>query len=83
MIRRREPLPANCARCPSTRQVPCAVADQCARGTEPHAIGREVNDYSTEPRLPGGKCGWFLAIAYAEPAGPAAPRTHDAPEGLC
>ena len=68
MIRRREPPPANCARCPSTRQVPCAVADQCARGTEPHAIGR---------------CGWFLAIAYAEPAGPAAPRTHDAPEGLC
>lgn len=82
MIRRRLPLPANCARCPDTRQVPCAIASQCARGTEPHAKGREVKDFSTEPRLFTNRCGWFLPIAYAGADAPAAPRTHDAPEGL-
>lgn len=82
MTRRPIPLAAGSARCPSTRQVPCADADRCARGTAPHAIGRQVNDYSTETRAPNGSCGWFIAIAYAEPE-PAAPTVHDAPEGLC
>jgi hypothetical protein len=82
VIRRRLPLPANCARCPETRQVPCSVASQCARGTEPHAKGREVMDYSTSPRLFGGQCPAYMPIAYAGTDAPVAPRTHDAPEGL-
>ena len=81
MTRVRQPLPANCARCPATRVVHCAVADRCARGTEPQAIGRDVRDFSTEPRMFSGQCGWFLPILYADQAGPA-PRVHDAPEGL-
>lgn len=80
MIRRRIPLTPNAARCPDTRTVPCARADECARGVEPHAIGRQVNDFSTEPRGVNG-CGWFIAIAYGQPAA-AAPRIHDAPRGL-
>lgn len=82
MIRRPLPLANGAARCPSTRQIPCAVAEQCARGTEPHAVGREVNDFSTEPRMPGGRCGWFVAIAYGEPAGAAGPTVHEAPGWL-
>lgn len=80
MIRQRMPLPPGCARCPSTRQVPCIRADHCARGVEPHAKGREVNDFSIEPRGVNG-CGWFIAIVYVEPV-TAAPRIHDAPRGL-
>ena len=80
MIRQRLPLPPGCARCPATRQVPCARASECARAVEPHAIGRQVNDFSTEPRGVNG-CGWFIAIAYGQPAA-AAPRIHDAPRGL-
>lgn len=78
MIRQRKPLPIGQARCPSTRTEPCSRAGECARGTEPHAIGREVNDYSTETRAPNGSCAWFIAIAYAEPE-PTAPTVHDAP----
>ena len=81
MIRRRIPLTPNASRCPETRQVPCIQADSCARGVEPHAKGRQVNDFSTEPRMPGGGCGYFIAITYAEP-GQAQPRVHDAPKGL-
>lgn len=81
MTRVRRPLPVNVARCPSTRQVPCSVASQCARGTEPHAKDRPVNDFSTEPRLMVGGCGYFLPILYADQPAPA-PRVHDAPEGL-
>lgn len=81
MMRQRLPLPQGTARCPATRQIPCARADECARGVEPHAIGREVNDFSAEPRAPGASCGWFIAIAYAQPVA-AAPRVHDAPRGL-
>lgn len=80
MIRQRLPLPPGCARCPSTRQIPCARADECARAVEPHSKTRQVNDFSTEPRGANG-CGWFIAIAYAEPM-TAAPRIHDAPRGL-
>ena len=81
MIRRRLPLPPACARCPSTRQVPCGVADECARGTEPHAKGRPVNDFSIETKT-AGKCGWFIAITYADGQAAAGPRVHDAPKGL-
>lgn len=80
MIRQRVPLPPGCARCPATRQIPCARANECARAVEPHAIGRQVNDFSIEPRGANG-CGWFIAIAYGQPAA-AAPRVHDAPRGL-
>lgn len=80
MIRRRIPLTPNAARCPDTRQVPCIRASECARAVEPHAIGRQVNDFSTEPRGVNG-CGWFIAIAYGQPAA-AAPRVHDSPRGL-
>ena len=80
MIRQRLPLPTGAARCPDTRTVPCARASECARAVEPHAIGRQVNDFSTEPRGVNG-CGWFIAIAYGQPAA-AAPRIHDAPRGL-
>ena len=80
MIRRRLPLPAGTPRCPDTRQVPCTRASECARGSEPHAIGRQVNDFSTEPRGVTG-CGWFMAIRYAGQEAPA-PTVHDAPEGL-
>ena len=80
MIRRRIALTPNVARCSDTRTVPCARASECARAVEPHAIGRQVNDFSTEPRGVNG-CGWFIAIAYGQPAA-AAPRIHDAPRGL-
>lgn len=80
MIRQRLPLPTGCARCPATRQIPCARADECARGTEPHSKTRQVNDFSIEPRGVNG-CGWFIAIAYGQPAA-AAPRVHDSPRGL-
>lgn len=80
MIRRRIPLTPNAARCPDTRQVPCIRASECARAVEPHAIGRQVNDFSIEPRGVNG-CGWFIAIAYGQPAA-AAPRVHDSPRGL-
>ena len=81
MIRQRLPLPPGCARCPDTRTQPCARATECARGVEPHAKGREVNDFSIEPRSPGAPCGWFMEIRYADPAQPKA-RTHDAPGWL-
>lgn len=82
MTRQRLPLPPGCARCPSTRTVPCARADECARGVEPHAKGREVNDFSIEPRPPGSSCGWFMPIKYAGQAATSQPRVHDAPKGL-
>jgi len=81
MIRRRIPLTPNAARCPDTRTVPCARASECARAVEPHAIGRQVNDFSTEPRLIGVGCGWFVAIVYADDVKPA-PKVHDAPGWL-
>ncbi len=80
MIRQRMPLPPGCARCPSTRQIHCAKADECARGTEPHSKTRQVNDFSTEPRGVNG-CGWFVAITYADEIKPA-PKVHDAPGWL-
>ncbi len=80
MIRQRLPLPPACARCPATRQVPCGKADECARGTEPHAKGREVNDFSISTRGPAG-CSWFLPIKYADHL-VASPKVHDAPRGL-
>lgn len=80
MIRQRLPLAAGSARCPETRTKPCARAHECARGTEPHAIGRPANDYSAEPRVMG-RCGWFVAIQYAAP-GQTAPTVHDAPGWL-
>jgi len=81
MIRRRIPLTPNAARCPDTRTVPCARASECARAVEPHAIGRQVNDFSTEPRLIGVGCGRFVAIVYADDVKPA-PKVHDAPGWL-
>lgn len=82
MIRRRLPLAAGVSRCPSTRKVHCAQADTCARAIEPHDKGRPVQDFSTEARAAGGNCVWFVRICYASTAD-AAPRVHDAPEGLC
>lgn len=81
MIRQRLPLPPGCARCPDTRTQPCARATECARGVEPHAKGREVNDFSIEPRGQGGECGWFMPIKYAGQA-QAAPTVHEAPGWL-
>jgi hypothetical protein len=81
MIRRRIPLTPNAARCQDTRQVPCVRASECARAVEPHAIGRQVNDFSTEPRLIGVGCGWFVAIVYADDVKPA-PKVHEAPGWL-
>ena len=81
MIRRRIPLTPNAARCPDTWQVPCVRASECARAVEPHAIGRQVNDFSTEPRLIGDGCGWFVAITYADDVKPA-PKVHEAPGWL-
>ena len=80
-MRARMPLPANCARCPSTRLVPCAQADRCARGTEPQAPGRPVQDFSTEPRMFRNVCAWFLPVQYLGDK-PADPTVHEAPEGL-
>ena len=69
MIRQRLPLPPGAARCPTTRQVPCARAAECARGVEPHAKGRPVQDYSIQPRL-GGACPAFMPVQYAGKAAP-------------
>ena len=81
MIRRRIPLAAGAPRCPDTRQVPCGRADTCARAVEPHAKGRPVMDFSAEPRIYGGPCGYFIAITYADDVKPA-PKVHDAPGWL-
>lgn len=81
MTRARLPLPPGVARCPSTRIQPCARADECARGVALHEIGRPVNDFSTEPRMPGQACGWFLPIRYMGQT-VAAPKVHDAPGWL-
>lgn len=81
MIRRRIPLTPGAPRCPDTRQVPCGRADTCARAVEPHAKGRPVMDFSAEPRIYGGPCGWFLPIQYVGKA-TAEPTVHDAPRGL-
>ncbi len=78
MIRRALPLVTGAARCPSTRTVPCMAADTCARGLARHEPGREVRDFSTEPRLPGGACAWHVSQQYAEPAAQQ-PTVHDAP----
>ena len=80
MIRRRIPLTPSASRCPETRQVPCIQADSCARSVEPHAKGRQVNDFSTEPRGVTG-CGYFIAITYADDPKPG-PKVHDAPGWL-
>ncbi len=81
MTRRPLPLAKGAARCPATRTAHCERADTCARGLAPHEPGRPVMDFSTEPRGPGGRCGWFAAVQYADQAAPQ-PRVHDAPEGL-
>ena len=81
MIRRRIPLTPSASRCPETRQVPCSRAHECARGVEPHSKGRGVHDFSAEPRIYGGPCGYFLAITYADDVKPA-PKVHDAPGWL-
>lgn len=81
MTRARLPLPPGVARCPDTRQIPCARAATCARGVEPHSKGRAVMDYSAEPRIYGGPCGWFMPIQYADDA-KTAPKVHDAPGWL-
>lgn len=78
MIRQRKPLPIGQARCPSTRTEPCSRAGECARGTEPHAKGREVYDFSAAGLR---QCAGFIAIEYLEQA-PQQPRVHDAPKGL-
>jgi hypothetical protein len=80
MIRQRLPLPAASPRCPSTRQVPCVRAGECARAVEPHAKGRETYDFSTGTRGPHG-CVYFLPIQYAERL-VSGPRVHEAPGGL-
>ena len=82
MIRRLLPLVAGAARCPTTRTQPCMQADTCARALAPHDKSRQVHDFSAEPRMPGGACGWFVRVQYAAAAGQASPRVHDAPEGL-
>lgn len=81
MTRRPLPLPVGAARCPSTRVVACVCADTCARALAPHELGRDVRDFSTEPRRPAGGCIWHVAVQYAGHALPE-PRVHDAPEGL-
>ena len=81
MIRRRLPLQAGAARCPDTRQQPCSRAGDCARGIEPHAKGRAVEDFSISARQPGAACGWFVAIQYAGQTA-AGPKVHDTPRWL-
>ena len=74
-------MDGECSNDYDTRQVPCMKAQQCARGTEPHSKDRQVNDFSTEPRMFGGQCGYFIAISYAEDK-PAGPTVHEAPGWL-
>jgi hypothetical protein len=81
VIRRPIPLATGAARCPSTRAKPCMQASSCARGLAPHEPGRPVMDFSVETRGPGGRCGWFTSVQYADATAPQ-PRVHDAPEGL-
>lgn len=72
--------PANVARCPSTRQKPCAQAETCARALAP-AQGRDTYDFSTAGRDWRGACMSFLPVQRAA-AGQGAARVHDAPPGL-
>ena len=70
-------LPISVARCPSTRTVPCSVANDCARALV-DGVGRYVQDYSIEAR-PGGKCGYHLPANQHRPAPvPAGPKVHEA-----
>jgi len=81
VIRRIIPLAAGAARCPATRTVTCAQAETCARALAPHEPGREVRDFSTETRGPGGACIWRVAPQYAGQSAQQ-PTVHDAPGWL-
>ena len=82
MIRNPINLPISIARCPSTRTEPCSVADDCA-----HALvdgkGRQVQDYSIEPRGVGGACMHHLPAHHfrRSPAAPG-PTVHEAVRGI-
>lgn len=72
--------PTTVARCPSTRQKPCAQAETCARALAP-AAGRGTYDFSTGARDWKGACLSFLPVQRSA-AGQAAPTVHDAPGWL-
>ena len=75
-------VPIAIARCPATRTKACAVSADCA-----HALadpkGRDVRDFSTEPRSSKG-CIYFMdAGPYRQAAaGQPAPTVHEAPPGI-
>lgn len=48
-------LPLTIARCPATRQVPCAKSADCARALV-DGKGRNVQDYSIDARGADGAC---------------------------
>lgn len=71
-------LPIGLARCPATRTVFCARADQCARALV-DGRGRMTQDYSIEPRGPGSACPHFIDAASHRPApAPVGPKVHEA-----
>jgi hypothetical protein len=80
MIYPTAPLPLNVARCPSTRQKPCAQADTCARALAPMQ-GRDTYDFSAGTRDHKGACLSFIAVQRLGPSAPQ-PKVHEAPEGL-
>ena len=71
-------LPISDARCPSTRMVPCSVANDCARALV-DGVGRYVQDYSIEPRGPGNACPHYIdAASHRPPPAPVGPKVHEA-----
>lgn len=53
-------LPLAMARCPDTRTEPCERAGGCARALA-SSSGRQVQDYSIEPRDSHGACVHYLS----------------------
>ena len=82
MIRNPISLPIIAARCPSTRTEPCSVADDCARALV-DGKGRQVRDFSIEPRGIGGACLHHLpADKFRSAPAAAGPKVHEAVKGI-
>lgn len=74
-------IPIGITRCPSTRTVPCGVADDCARARA-DSTGRMTQDFSIEPRGVGG-CVYHLTIGqFRQAAASPGPRVHEPVRGL-
>lgn len=75
-------IPIGITHCPSTRTVPCSLADDCARA-HPDSARRMTQDFSIEPRGVNGACIYHLALSQFRQAPTApGPRVHESVRGI-